>query len=135
MSERHAGGTGGLAGPTSEAKVEMTSHRRRQVDPSLGGRSHEIDASARGVHLLSEDAIGRALRETDSAVHAGAQTIHRWGIPERERPDARLVVHSPPTKRPGFRMPSGSNCIFTLVMIASESALMGPQTSDWPLSI
>ena len=87
----------------------MAREGRREPDPALGGRAHEVDAPARRVHLLAEHAVGRALRQADAAVHAGAQPVHGRRILGVEGAERRPVAgaHSPPTKRPGLRTPRG----------------------------
>ena len=119
--ERDAGGTGRLAGPTAEAEIEVARHRGGEPDPVLGRRAHEIDTPSRGVHLLAEDAVRRALRQADPAVHAGAQAIHGGrvlGVERAERgADGMHRAHRPPTKRPGFSRPAGSNSALMLAMI------------------
>jgi len=66
---------GGLARPAAQAKVEMPLERWAQPYPALGGRSHEVDAPARRVHLLAEHAIGRALGQADPTMHALADLV------------------------------------------------------------
>ena len=113
VAEGHARGAGRLAGAAAEAEVEMARERRRQLGASLGGGAHEVDAAARRVHLLAEHAERRALRQADTAVHAGPKPIHgRRVLGGRIAPTAvpvRHGHHSPPTKRPGLRTTSGSN--------------------------
>ena len=113
LAERHAGGTGRLAGATAEAEIQVARHGGREPDPVLGRRAHEIDPAARRVHLLAEDAVGRALRQADPAVHAGAQAVHGGRVLGVEGPEAGAdgmhLAHRPPTKRPGLSRPAGSN--------------------------
>ena len=84
----------------------MVRELRCQRGAPLGGGAHQVEATAGRVHLLSQDAIGRALRKTDPAVHAGPQPVHRRRIDGVER-----ALHRPPAKRPGFRIPAGSNSV------------------------
>ena len=79
----------GLAGATAETEIQMMREGRRQPDPALGSRAHQVDASARRVHLLAEDPIGRTLRQADPAVDARPQLVEigRVGAAEgAERP-------------------------------------------------
>ena len=41
-----------------------------EPDAALGRGAHQVDAPARGVHLLAEHPVGRALGQADPAVHA-----------------------------------------------------------------
>ncbi len=76
LSEGHTGRAGRLAGATAETEVEMARQPRRQLGPALGGRAHEINAAARGIHLLPQHAIRRALGQADATVDTGAEAIH-----------------------------------------------------------
>ena len=81
-SELHAGRTRRLARPAAETEIEMTRVGRRRLQPALRHRAHQVQAAARRVHLLAEDAIGGALRQADAAVHARAEHGRRRGIGE-----------------------------------------------------
>jgi hypothetical protein len=112
-AELHAGRASRLAGAAAEAKIEVTLIGLGRLEPPLGDGAHEIEAAARRVHLLTEHAVGRALRQADAAVHAGAQHGRGAGLGEcrgRCRGSAGAIGHHrPATKRPGFKVRSGSN--------------------------
>src|SRR5215217_6139061 len=63
----HTGGAGGYAGHAPQAQVKVPDHR---VVHRLFGEAlvHEVDAPARGVHLLAEEHVCRAGRQTEAAV-------------------------------------------------------------------
>jgi hypothetical protein len=57
----YAGGAGGFASPAAEAAVEVHDERILNGEASGVDLQYLVDASARGVGLASEDAIGGAL--------------------------------------------------------------------------
>jgi hypothetical protein len=88
-------------------------------------RVHEVEPSARIVHLRAEDVVRRTGRETEAAVDAlvverlqrrrrrGRRGIGRTAgpcrivTPARRRHRGTVLHHSPPTKPPGAKTPSG----------------------------
>src|SRR5215813_8775489 len=124
LTEGHARGAGRLARPAAETEVEMPGETRREGRAALGRRPHEIDPPPWRVHLLLQHPVGRTLRQADSAMYARPERVDGLGI--RQPPG---LAHSPPTNRPGFRMPAGSNSALRRRMIASGSGATGPQTS------
>src|SRR5437867_1747241 len=74
-TERNARRARRLARAAAEAEIEMTDERLARGDPALGRCAHQVQAPARGIHLLSEREIGRTLRQTDSAVNALSEIV------------------------------------------------------------
>ena len=74
-AERNARRARGLARATDEARIEMSAERRGR----RGGRRHEIadelDAPARRVRLLTEDAVRRAIVEAQPARDARGEIL------------------------------------------------------------
>src|SRR5215467_2993592 len=66
----HAGGTGGLAGHASEARVEVFDHRLRHRNPILGTGLHQVYPTARRVHLLAEELVTWTSGQAKAAMHA-----------------------------------------------------------------
>src|SRR5262250_363853 len=128
LAEGHAGGARRLAAAAPETEIEVTRERWGEPNPSLGGRAHEVDAAARRVHLLAQHSIGRALRQADAAVDAGAQAFRGRSVDGIEGAGGSHV-HSPPAKRPRLRMPRGSNSALSRFITASAGSGTGPQTS------
>src|SRR5262249_8515408 len=114
----------GLARPAAQAEVEMAAEDRAQTYPTLGGRSHEVDAPARRVHFLAKHAIGRALRQADPAVHTFSNLVEI---------EARGGTHGchqrPPTEPPGFRTHPGSDSARRARISAKDPGSTGPQGS------
>ena len=73
--ERHAGRARGLARAAHQARIEMAGERRAR----RRGRGHELadelDATARRVRLLAEDAVGGAIVEAQPARDAGGEIL------------------------------------------------------------
>jgi hypothetical protein len=65
-----AGGARGHARHAAQAAVEVLAHGVVQLDPPLLERRHQVDAPARGVHLLVPERVGRATRQAEAAVDA-----------------------------------------------------------------
>src|SRR5262247_1015697 len=128
LAEGHSGWAGRFAAAAAEAEIEMTREGRCEAHPPLRGRAHEVDAAARRVHLLAEHAIGRTLRQTNAAVDAGAETLHGRSIDGIEGAGSGHA-HSPPTKRPRFRIPRGSNSALSRFITVSAGSGTGPHTS------
>ena len=107
---------------TAEAAIEV--HRRHLAHGGAGGElAHQIDAAPGGVHLLAVEQVGRAGRKAKATMHAvREQRLIEW-VAAVEDVEADRVGkarhHQPPTKRPGPRMPFGSNWAFTRSMRSS----------------
>src|SRR3954454_14457253 len=74
----HAGGARGHACHAAEAGVEVLHHRVGHglaLEPGL----HQVDAAARGVHLLAPQGVRRAGGQAEPAVHAVADQFGRRG--------------------------------------------------------
>src|SRR5207237_247586 len=81
----HARRTGALAGAAGQTAVQMQLGARADRRP-LEQLLHQVDAAARAVELIAEQLVGRTGRETETAVHAGAQNRLRFA-PLRGVPD------------------------------------------------
>ena len=88
---------------------------------AFGGHLHQVDAAARRIHLLVPQHVGGAHGQTEAAVHAFVdQLAPTAGGARRSRSQpagwmlCRCAIRSLPTNRPGFSVPRGSNCCFTL---------------------
>lgn len=66
----YTGGTGGNAGHTAEALIDMGREGGVDADIILRDHLHQLDATAWRVHFLAPERIGRAGGETEAAVHA-----------------------------------------------------------------
>src|SRR5262249_15346983 len=122
------GRTGRFAAAAAEAEIEMTREGRSEAHPPLRGCAHQVDAAARRVHLFTEHAIGRTLRQANAAMDAGAETLHGWSVDGIEGTGGGHA-HSPPTKRPRFRLPRGSNSAWSRFITASAGSGTGPHPS------
>src|SRR5207247_5933147 len=125
-AERHARRARGLARATAETEVEVARVSLGDVEPALRDGAHQIDATARRVHLLAERAVGRTRRQADAAVHARANVVEGG---RRGQPVGPRRHHSRPTKRPGLSTPRGSNSVLIARMAARAAAGTGPQGS------
>ncbi len=65
-----AGRTGRHAGHASETRVDVIGERVVDRGPVFETESHQVDAAARRVRLLSPQGIGGAGGETETAMHA-----------------------------------------------------------------
>ena len=72
----HAGRTGGDARHAAETRVEVAHERRRHLGAAVEPALHQIDASARRIHLLAPQHVGRTRRQAEAAVHA--RVDQRW---------------------------------------------------------
>ena len=66
----HPGRTRADAGHAAEAAVEVLDHRVGQIDRAVDEALHQIDPSARRVHLLVPERVRRAGRQAEAAVDA-----------------------------------------------------------------
>src|SRR5262245_43979117 len=129
-SEGHARRTGRLARAAAKAQIHVADEGLAGLDAALGGGPHQIDAPAGRVHLLAEDAVGRTLGQADSTVDALAQLVEaRSRFPPLIAGEHRRPRHRPPTKRPGFRTPSGSNSRLRARMRSIAPGATGPHGS------
>src|SRR5438309_937351 len=103
-AEPHARRARGLAGAAAETEIQMAPEGLAELHAPLRGGAHQVDAAARGIHLLTEDAIGRARRQADPAMHALPDLFDVGGIRSAEG----RGHHRPPTNRPGFSTRLGS---------------------------
>ena len=76
-----AGRAGGHAGHAAEAVVDVLDQRSRELAALLEARPHQHDPTARGVHLLAPQRVGRAGGQAEAAVHA---VVDQLGL---RRPD------------------------------------------------
>src|SRR5262245_49912292 len=65
---------------TPETAIEMLHERRGCFDASLDAGLHQVNASARRVHLLAPEKVGRARRQAEAAVHAFIDQRGRWRV-------------------------------------------------------
>jgi hypothetical protein len=79
-----AGRTGGDAGHTPEASVEMCCHRIRELAALLESGAHQNDATPRRVHLLAPQHIGRTGRKAEATVHTVLDELEIGGVVEVE---------------------------------------------------
>src|SRR5262249_23590539 len=128
MAERNPRRARCLARPAAEAEIEMTDERLARGDAPFGRCAHQVETSARRIHLLSEREIGRTLGETDSAVDALPEVVERDGVVRGGAGDPS-VGHRPPTKRPGFSTRCGSNSFLSARITASAPGSAGPHGS------
>src|SRR5580693_186279 len=128
----HARGTGGHAGETGQAAIDVLDH--------LGGRRpvffqhllDEVDSATRAVELVAKQHIGRAGRGAEAAMHAGAQDLVGFrdiGIGKLGEAEFGLHIAAPLTSRPRLRMCFGSK----LKRTRSESAA-SPSACGWNTS-
>ena len=75
----------------SEAGVEMLHELRRHFSAPVEPRAHQIDPSARGVHLLAPQKVRGAARETESAVDAFVHQRLLRRVDDIERRHEQLV--------------------------------------------
>src|ERR1700730_11719 len=130
LAEGHPRWAGCLAAAAAEARIEMARESRRETDTTFGRRPHEVDAPSRRVHLLAEHPIRWTLRQADTAVHAGSEPVHGGRIGRVKGAGTGAGrAHSPPTKRPGLRVPCGSNSALSRFMTARAGSGIGPHTS------
>ena len=84
----HARRTGSLAGAAGQTAVQVQL-RARGDGCTLQQLLHQVDAAARAVELIPEQLVGGTGRETETAVHAGAQNRLRLaplrGVPDEIR--------------------------------------------------
>ena len=76
VAEMHARRTGRLARPAIEASEHVLHKRIRDLRAAFVVRAHQIDASARRIHLAAEYAVRRTRGQTQTAVNA--VEIQRW---------------------------------------------------------
>ena len=104
----HARRARGDACHAAEAAVEVLGDRRVQRDGAVEARVHQVDAPARGVHLLAPEHVGRAGRQAEAAVDAvgGVLADHAAEDPlrvELARGSARRARAAPPCSHLGSR--------------------------------
>jgi hypothetical protein len=83
---------GGLAGQTAETAIDM----RLGIFPGQSAFEHlfhQDDATSRSIHFLAELGIGRAGRETKSAVDAGLDCIGHRLAKRAIRPGFNRMQH------------------------------------------
>src|SRR2546421_13008921 len=92
-AEPHARRARGLAGAAAETEIQMTLEGLAELHAPLGGGADQVDTAARGIHFLTEDAISRARRQADPAMHALPDLFDVGGI----RSSEGRGHHRPPT--------------------------------------
>jgi hypothetical protein len=100
----HIRGTRGHAGKTGEAAVNVLDFRGGWPALVLQHVLHQIDAATRAVELVPQEQIGRAGRQTESAVHALAN--YRFGAGSSrilELPCRELRLHTSIQKPCGLK--------------------------------
>ena len=139
----HAGRAGGDAGHAAEAGVEVAAHLRRQANLAIGRQPHQVDASARRVHLLAPEQPRRAGGQAEAAMHAilddlaGGRMVciegACGGCSGRIGAGGEFSHQMPPTKRPGLSVLCGSNCALTRRIRSSAAGV--PHGSIRPASV
>ena len=76
----HAGGAGGHARHAAQAGVEMAHPFVVQRSRAGGRHVHQVDASARRIHLIAPEEVGGTNRQAEAAVHAFVQNFARRGM-------------------------------------------------------
>src|SRR5258708_2137773 len=112
----HARGARGDARHASEARVEMADERRRHRSPFVQRRLHQVNASARRVHLLAPQRIRRTRWQAEAAMHARVD----------ERTRRRIVSVECVTVQ--LKIPCGSKARWS-DRVSSGTALRTPQRS------
>ena len=92
-AERHAGRARGLAGAADEARLEMADGRLARRGGTRDDRSDELNASARRIRLVVQNAIGGAIVETQPARNAGGEILRAdVGGRESDVPSIRTMA-------------------------------------------
>ncbi len=78
----------------AEAAVEVLRHGRVELDRAVEQRVHQVDASARRVHLLVPEDVGRARRQAEPAVDAVGGVLADHGRSEERRATLQQLVAS-----------------------------------------
>src|SRR5690606_24621021 len=121
------GGAGADAGHAAQAGVEVADHGVGQRF-AFQAVLHQVDAAARGVHLLAPQLVGGAGGQAEPAVHAVVDEVQLRGVVGVE--GALGFGHQiPPTNRPGASRFSGSNWFLTRRIRFSWPLPSGPHRS------
>src|SRR5260370_15533518 len=95
----HARGTRGFAGATIEAAIDVVDERIANRQPSLVDQQHLVDASAGGIHLRAQHAVGWTLIQAQPAMDADRIEVPRRPVGRRAlaRLDGCGFTHVEPT--------------------------------------
>ncbi len=89
----------------------------------------QVDAAARAVELVAERHIGRAGGGAETAMHAFAQDLLRFGdMRIGKLGKGEIGLHDIYPIRPGLRMALGSNCSFSRCDSAASAGACGWKT-------
>ena len=123
----HARRTGGHAGETGEAAVDVLDHLPGRRPVLFQHLLDEVDPPARAIEFVAEQHIGRAGRGAEAAMHAGAQDLVGFrdiGIGELRQAEFGFHVAAPRVIRPRLRMFFGSKLWRTRSLRRGKAVLL-----------